>query len=207
MLPFRPLRFLSSLSALLTAAAPSKFHHNNPNSTTKMSEGSELATFAAGCFWGVEHLYLKHYKGKGVLSTQVGYSNGKEELKNVTYKQVCSGNTDYAEVCQVQFDPKQVSYEELVTFFFKIHDPTQMNQQGPDVGTQYRSGIYTHSPAQQTTAESVKSNVQKYFKSPIATEIKPLKNYYTAEEYHQKYLIQNPSGYHCPSHFVREFKE
>ncbi|KAJ3353690.1 Peptide-methionine (S)-S-oxide reductase [Allomyces javanicus] len=168
---------------------------------------TEFATFAAGCFWGVQHLFDKHYKAKGLLASEVGYANGLASATNPTYKQVCTGTTNHAEVVRLQFDPTKVSYDELVTFFFRIHDPTDVNRQGPDVGTQYRSGIYYYSPAQKATAEAVKQRVQKYFPKPITTEITPIDQFYTAEDYHQKYLVKNPDGYECPSHFVREFKD
>ncbi|KAL7746371.1 Peptide methionine sulfoxide reductase [Sorochytrium milnesiophthora] len=168
---------------------------------------NEFATLAAGCFWGVQQLYDKHYGNKGIVKTEVGYAGGRDDLKNPSYKQVCTGQTGFAEVLRIEFDPSKLSYDEIVTFFFRIHDPTQVDRQGLDVGTQYRSAIYYYSPAQRDAAEAVKQRVQKYFKTPIATEIAPIKEFYTAEEYHQKYLDVNPTGYHCPSHFVREFKD
>ncbi|ORZ35319.1 peptide methionine sulfoxide reductase MsrA [Catenaria anguillulae PL171] len=158
-----------------------------------------------GCFWGVEHIYNKHYRTKGILSTSVGYAQGTSD--NPSYKQVCTGTTNHAEVLRIEFDPARLSFEEIVTFFFKIHDPTTVNRQGPDVGTQYRSGIYYESEQQREIAEQVKSKVQKHFKAPIVTEIEKLQKYWPAEEYHQVYLEKNPSGYHCPSHFVREWKD
>ncbi|KAI9217680.1 peptide methionine sulfoxide reductase MsrA [Blastocladiella britannica] len=174
-------------------------------STATTASNTESATFAAGCFWGVEHIYNKHFKGKGIVSTEVGYAQGA--AANPTYKQVCTGTTNHAEVVRVHFDPTLVSYEQLVTFFFRMHDPTDVNRQGPDVGTQYRSGIYTVSADQDRIAHEVKERVAKYFSKPIATEITELTTFWTAEGYHQQYLVKNPSGYECPSHFVREFKD
>ncbi|KNE66379.1 peptide-methionine (S)-S-oxide reductase [Allomyces macrogynus ATCC 38327] len=196
-------RRLSLLATRLFSTTTATMSNNGTATTTT---NAEFATFAAGCFWGVQHLFDKHYKTKGLLASEVGYANGLSSATNPTYKQVCTGTTNHAEVVRLQFDPAQVSYEELVTFFFRIHDPTTVNRQGPDVGTQYRSGIYYYSPAQKETAEVVKQRVQKYFPKPIATEITPIDQFYTAEDYHQKYLVKNPDGYECPSHFVREFK-
>ncbi|KAI9150996.1 Peptide methionine sulfoxide reductase [Blastocladiella emersonii ATCC 22665] len=197
-------QFRAAAASTTTAAATATAMTPEPSTTTSPAT-TEFATLAAGCFWGVEHLYLKHYRTKGIVSTAVGYAQGASA--NPTYKQVCSGTTNHAEVLRVEFDPAKVSYEELVTFFFRIHDPTTVNRQGPDVGTQYRSGIYTENDAQRQVAEAVKAKVQKYFNAPIATEIQPLTTFWPAEEYHQKYLIKNPSGYECPSHFVREFRD
>jgi peptide methionine sulfoxide reductase msrA/msrB len=145
---------------------------------------SETATFAAGCFWGVEYKFGKH---KGVLSTSVGYSGG--DVKNPTYRQVCSDNTGHAEAVHIVFDPSQTNYEELVKFFFSIHDPTQLNRQGPDVGSQYRSVIFYHTEEQKTTAIKVIDSLNKSgrFKKPIVTQVVPFSEFYKAEEYHQKY--------------------
>jgi peptide-methionine (S)-S-oxide reductase len=146
---------------------------------------SETATFAAGCFWGVE---VKFRQVPGVLDAAVGYSGGKTE--NPTYKDVCTDRTGHAEVVQVTFDPQRVSYEQLLEIFFSLHDPTTVNRQGPDVGTQYRSAIFFHSPQQEQQARAFKAKLEaaKTFPRPIATEIAPAAPFYRAEEYHQRYL-------------------
>lgn len=143
------------------------------------------ATFGAGCFWGVEAAFRRV---KGVTSTQVGYSGGT--MKNPTYHDVCADRTGHAEVVEVEYDPAKVSYEELLNVFWSIHDPTTLNRQGPDVGTQYRSVIFFHSPEQQAIAKASKEKLQHSgrFKRPIATEITPASEFYMAEEYHQQYL-------------------
>ncbi len=143
------------------------------------------ATFGAGCFWGVEAAFRRV---KGVTSTRVGYSGGT--MKNATYKDVCTDRTGHAEVVQVEYDPAKVSYEELLNVFWDIHDPTTLNRQGPDVGTQYRSVIFFHSPEQEALAKASKEKLQHSgrFKRPITTEITPASEFYMAEDYHQQYL-------------------
>lgn len=145
---------------------------------------SETATFAAGCFWGVEY---KFGQLKGVLSTTVGYTGG--EAKNPTYRQVCSDETGHAEAVHIIYDPEEITYEELVDFFFKIHDPTQLNRQGLDVGSQYRSAIFYHDEMQKQTALKVIEdlNTSGRFKKPIATHVVSYSEFYKAEDYHQKY--------------------
>ena len=144
---------------------------------------TEKATFGAGCFWQVEEAYRKT---PGVIETAVGYEGGHTE--NPTYEQVCAGNTGHAEVTQVTFDPDQVSYEELVEKFWAVHDPTQMNRQGPDVGDQYRTAIFTHSDEQAEIARKSLENAQSKFKDPIVTTVEPATGFWKAEEYHQCYL-------------------
>ena len=144
------------------------------------------ATFAAGCFWGVEASFRQI---PGVASTRVGYTGG--DLKNPTYKDVCSDRTGHAEVVQVTFDPAKVSYDKLLDVFFQNHDPTQLNRQGPDVGTQYRSVIFTHSPEQEHAARTKKEAWAGRFKRPIATGIEPAPSFWRAEEYHQRYFEKN----------------
>jgi len=146
---------------------------------------SEIATFAAGCFWGIEVTFGKI---PGVLETAVGYSNGHTE--NPTYKDVCTDETGHAEVVQVTFDPAKVSYAQLLDAFWTMHDPTQVNRQGPDFGTQYRTAIFTHSAEQEAIAKKARAAVDSSgkFKRPIATEIAPAGTFYKAEDYHQKYL-------------------
>jgi peptide-methionine (S)-S-oxide reductase len=143
----------------------------------------EKATFAAGCFWGVE---AKFRQIPGVTDAAVGYSGGT--MPNPTYEDVCSDDTGHAEVVEVTFDPAKVSYEQLLDVFFQLHNPTLLNRQGPDVGTQYRSAIFFHSPEQQRAAETAKQRHQPRFHKPIVTEIEPAKPFYRAEEYHQRYL-------------------
>ncbi len=148
----------------------------------------EEATFAAGCFWGVEH---KFSQIKGVVGTEVGYAGGK--VKDPTYKQVCTGETGHAEVVRLQFDPSLVSYVKLLETFFNLHDPTQINRQGPDIGTQYRSIIFYHNEEQEWKAEEMikKLEKSKKFNEPIATKIIPASEFFRAEEYHQKYYEKN----------------
>jgi peptide-methionine (S)-S-oxide reductase len=145
----------------------------------------EKATFGAGCFWGVEAAFRKV---KGVLTTRVGYLGGT--LVNPTYQDVCSGNTGHAEVVEVTYDPEQVTYDELLAVFWDNHNPTTRNRQGPDVGTQYRSAIFFHTPEQQATALASKAKLEKSgrYKNPIVTEITPATEFYMAEDYHQQYL-------------------
>ncbi|MGH9829640.1 MAG: peptide-methionine (S)-S-oxide reductase MsrA [Blastocatellia bacterium] len=146
---------------------------------------TEVATFAAGCFWGVEEAFRRV---PGVLDAAVGYSGG--HTPNPTYKDVCAHETGHAEVVQVTFDPEKVSYGQLLDVFWQIHNPTQVNRQGPDVGSQYRSAIFVHSPEQQAIAEKSKAALAASgkFQSPIATEITTAGPFYHAEEYHQRYL-------------------
>lgn len=146
---------------------------------------SEIATFGAGCFWGIEAAFGRV---PGVLETAVGYSNGHTE--NPTYKDVCTDETGHAEVVQVTFDPAKVSYEQLLDTFWQIHDPTQVDRQGPDFGTQYRTAIFFHSPEQEAAAKKSLAALEASgkFKRPIATEITPAGTFYRAEDYHQKYL-------------------
>jgi peptide-methionine (S)-S-oxide reductase len=147
----------------------------------------EKATFAAGCFWGVEEDFRTV---KGVLKTTVGYSGGT--LENPTYEDVCTDRTGHAEVVLVEFDPAQVSYEQLLDVFWDAHDPTTLNRQGPDTGKQYRSAIFYHTPEQKATAEASKERLSKSgrFKRPIVTEITAAAPFYPAEEYHQQYLLK-----------------
>jgi peptide-methionine (S)-S-oxide reductase len=145
----------------------------------------EKATFGAGCFWGVEAAFQNI---KGIKSTTVGYMGGN--LKNPTYRDVCTNKTGHAEVVQILYDQTKISYEHLLNIFWNIHDPTQLNRQGVDIGTQYRSVIFYHSENQKQIAEKSRNKQQKTgkYKNPITTEITPNKEFYPAEEYHQKYL-------------------
>jgi peptide-methionine (S)-S-oxide reductase len=143
------------------------------------------ATFAAGCFWGVEDAFRQV---KGVTSTAVGYTGGK--TKDPTYKQVCTDSTGHAEAVEVEFDPSKVSYREILAVFFQSHDPTQLNRQGPDYGSQYRSAIFYHDAEQEAAAREAKASLDKagVFKRPIVTEICPAPEFYRAEDYHQQYF-------------------
>jgi peptide-methionine (S)-S-oxide reductase len=146
---------------------------------------TEKATFAAGCFWGVEAAFRQV---PGVVATTVGYSGGR--TKNPTYEEVCSDDTGHAEALQVEYDPARVTYEKLLDVFWNEHDPTQLNRQGPDVGTQYRSAIFFSTPQQRDAATRSKDALEKSgrYRKPIATEITPASEFYPAEEYHQRYL-------------------
>lgn len=144
---------------------------------------TEKATFGAGCFWGVE---VEFRNMEGVIDTAVGYSGG--HTPDPTYEQVCTDRTGHAEVVEVTYDPAKVTYDELLDTFWRIHDPTQMNRQGPDVGSQYRSAIFVHTPEQAAAARASKDRAQPQFRRPIATEITPASEFYRAEEYHQGYL-------------------
>ena len=145
----------------------------------------DRAVFGAGCFWGVEAAFREV---RGVKSTAVGYSGGT--VKNPTYKDVCTGRTGHAEAVKVEYDPAEVSYEELLDVFWGCHDPTTLNRQGPDVGTQYRSAIFFHTPEQEVAAKASKEHLQAsdHYTRPIVTEIIPASEFYRAEEYHQQYL-------------------
>ena len=145
----------------------------------------EVATFGAGCFWGVEAVFRRT---PGVIDAAVGYSGG--DLEKPTYKDVCTDETGHAEVVQVRFDPQKLSYSQLLDVFWKIHDPTQVNRQGPDFGKQYRTVIFFHSREQEEIARKSKQALESSgkFRHPIATEISPVKTFWRAEEYHQRYL-------------------
>ena len=145
---------------------------------------------AGGCFWGVEAYFLRL---KGINSTEVGYANG--EIDNPTYEEVCIGQTGYAETVCVEYNPEIITLEALLFHFFKIIDPTTLNRQAFDAGTQYRSGIYYTNDDDIDIIKNVIRDEQKKYRKPILTEVKKLENYYKAEEYHQKYLEKNPNGY------------
>lgn len=163
--------------------------------TTRMNTQSEIY-FAGGCFWGTEH-FMKQIDG--VTNTRVGYANGKMSIKNPTYEQVCNDNTGFAETVEVSYDPRQADLKLLIELFFKTIDPTSINRQGNDIGSQYRTGIYyTNTDDLPIIKETVEALAKNYTK-PIVVEIQPLSNFYPAEDYHQDYLDKNPSGYcHVP---------
>lgn len=152
---------------------------------TKTENEQEKATFGAGCFWGIEAAFRQV---KGVTSTSVGYMGGT--LENPTYEDVCTNKTGHAEVVEVTYDPSKVTYEELLELFWSIHDPTTLNRQGPDVGTQYRSVIFHHDPRQEASAKASKEQLQESdrYAKDIVTEIVAASKFYRAEEYHQRYF-------------------
>jgi len=154
----------------------------------------ETATLAGGCFWCLEAVYDQV---KGVKDVVSGYTGG--HVANPTYERVCSGKTGHAEAAQITFDPEQISYRELLEIFFSIHDPTTLNRQGADVGTQYRSAIFYHSEEQRQIAEQLVRELteQKVFRDPIVTEIVPATTFYPAEDYHQEYFVRNPYQPYC----------
>jgi peptide-methionine (S)-S-oxide reductase len=153
---------------------------------------TETATLGGGCFWCTEAVYQQL---KGVLAVESGYTGG--HVPDPSYEQVCEGTTGHAEVVRLTFDPDIVSYREILEVFFTIHDPTTSNRQGNDVGTQYRSVIYFHSPEQQDTAKHVIAEMANVWDAPIVTELGPAEAYYKAEEYHQNYFRQNPLQGYC----------
>jgi len=159
-----------------------------------MNTSFETITLAGGCFWCLEAVYDEV---KGVLSVESGYANG--HVKNPSYRAVCNGDTGHAEVVQVKFDPSVITFKDILNIFFVIHDPTTLNRQGADVGTQYRSGIYYHSEDQKQVAEQAirELEAQKVWGSPIVTEVEPIKDFYIAEEYHQEYFVNNPNQPYC----------
>jgi len=154
----------------------------------------EIATLAGGCFWCLEAVYLEL---RGVLGVQSGYAGGR--VPNPSYELVCTGTTGHAEVVQVTFDPDEIPYRELLDVFFTIHDPTTLNRQGNDVGTQYRSAVFYHSPEQQTTVEQAIAELaaEKVWDDPIVTEVVPFTEFYAAEEYHRDYFRLHPEQAYC----------
>ncbi|MBY0518213.1 MAG: peptide-methionine (S)-S-oxide reductase MsrA [Bacteriovoracaceae bacterium] len=162
---------------------------------------TEVATLAGGCFWGMEEIIREI---PGVISTQVGYTGGKS--KNATYIEVKTGQTGHAESVKIEFDPTKLSYETLLEWFFRMHNPTTKNQQGNDIGSQYRSAIFYNSETQRAVAQKIIERVDKsgVWKKPIVTEVVPATDWWDAEDYHQDYLKKNPGGYTC--HFVRDVK-
>ncbi len=151
-------------------------------------------TLGAGCFWCIEAVYKEL---EGILSVAPGYSNGQTD--NPTYKLVCTGTTGYVEVARVVYDESQITFEEILEVFFFVHDPTSLNRQGGDIGTQYRSGIYYHTPEQKEIAETYiqRLNIAKVWDKPIVTEVLAIEKYYEAEDYHHNYLALNPENPYC----------
>jgi peptide-methionine (S)-S-oxide reductase len=169
-----------------------------PLMTDEVPEGFEVALFGLGCFWGAEEVF---WQIPGVWSTSVGYAGGT--TPNPLYEEVCSGRTGHTEAVRVVYDPARVEYADLVAAFYEVHDPTQGMRQGNDIGTQYRSAIYTVSEEQAQVAKEITERYQpeltKRGYGEITTEIKPAPTYYYAEDYHQQYLLKNPNGYRCHS--------
>lgn len=159
---------------------------------TTPSGQTEVATLGGGCFWCVEAVYQDL---QGVLKVESGYSGGN--IDNPSYREVCSGLTGHAEVVQVTFDPAVISFKEILEVFFTVHDPTTLNRQGNDTGTQYRSAIFYHSPQQKTIAEEVKAASAEIWDDPIVTEITPFDKFFKAEDYHQNYYKDNPNQGYC----------
>ena len=177
-----------------------KEHDNATRPLVASEQQAEVATLAGGCFWGVEEILREV---PGVIATEVGYTGGW--LENPTYDDTHDSKSGHAKSIRVTFDPSVLSYEDLLDkWFFKLHDPTTLNRQGNDVGTQYRSALFPHTPEQRDTAERVKARVEASgkWKQPITTSIEPPSTWYSAEAYHQDYLRKNPGGYSC--HFMRD---
>jgi peptide-methionine (S)-S-oxide reductase len=185
----RLVRTLFALPVLMAAIASGMAQNTNMNSSM---DSAGIAVFGGGCFWCTEALFAML---PGVKSVKSGYAGGKKE--DPTYKEICSGTTGHAEVIKVEFDPELISYEKLLETFWKAHDPTTLNRQGADVGTQYRSIILYANEAQRVAAEKSKADARKDFNRPIVTEIVPLKKFYEAEGYHQDYFKNNPNQPYC----------
>ncbi|KAG0346838.1 Peptide-methionine (S)-S-oxide reductase [Podila humilis] len=207
-----PRSFHRRFVATYNSSTPSPPQRQKAEFPTSTIPATEVATFAAGCFWGVEKAFQRFGTSQGLtFKTRVGYTssggNGSDTTSSPpTYKTVCSGKTQYAEALQIVFTPTiKVQYADLVEFFYRMHDPTTLNYQGPDRGPQYRSAIFTHSDAQDRIAKEVTAKIQEiHFKNQkIVTQIVPAGPWYDAEDYHQKYLEKNPRGYECPSHYLR----
>jgi len=175
-------------------AACTKPNDNNRDMESQSNREKEVATFGAGCFWCVEAVFQSL---NGVQKVVSGYSGG--HVKDPTYRQVCAGTTGHAEVCQIYYDSEVISFEELLEVFWSTHDPTTLNRQGNDVGTQYRSAIFYHSETQKSIAEQYKVALDESeaFQNPIVTEIVPFKTFYEAEDYHQEYFDLNPDQPYC----------
>jgi len=184
------MKYTFILSFFLTFANLLAGNPNNNQMTNKMEE----ATFGAGCFWCVEAIFQDL---KGVVAVESGYAGGK--IKNPTYKEICSGLTGHAEVIRITFDPSVITFADLVRVLFVVHDPTTLNRQGNDVGTQYRSVIFYNSEEQKETAQRIKEEFEQkaIYDAPIVTQIEPLTNYYPAEQYHQNYYKDNPNQPYC----------
>ncbi len=198
---FAMLACLGSLTAVSCGqdSGQAKLAEEKASTTAKTTDGTATATFGGGCFWCVEAVFENM---KGVKSVVSGYAGGR--YPNPNYQQVCTGRTGHAEVCQIHYDPSVVSYQELLEVFWKTHDPTTLNRQGPDSGTQYRSVIFYHDDSQKELAEKYKHKLDDSgaFRNKIVTEISKLPEFYEAEDYHQDYFAKNPAQSYCAA-FVR----
>jgi peptide-methionine (S)-S-oxide reductase len=179
------------LAACFSACTSENRYNSLSSSLVNMSEQIDTATFGTGCFWCTEAIFEQL---NGVLKVTSGYSGGK--VDNPNYKQVCTGETGHAECVQIQYEPSKISYDELLEVFWQVHDPTTLNRQGADVGTQYRSAIFYHNEDQRRKAEHYKAELNKSgaYKDPIVTEITPFSKFYPAEDYHQEYYANNKNA-------------
>ncbi|KAI5951718.1 mxr1 [Candida jiufengensis] len=167
---------------------------------------SSVLALGGGCFWGLDHIFRKQFTGKGLINIAVGYANGNASAaEGLSYEKVCAGNTNFVEVAKLEYDSTKLPTSEILDLFFRLHDPTTVNSQGPDRGTQYKSAIFTTDENQFKLANEIKEKFQKewYPNKKIVTLIEPLKIFVDAEEYHQNYLNKNKGGYECPSHYIR----
>ena len=182
------------LIVVLSLSGNFAYGQNNTKTNSQDMEKLELVTFGAGCFWCVEAIFQRL---DGVMKVESGYSGG--DVKNPSYKEVCNGTTGHAEVCQLTYNPDLISFEELLEVFWQTHDPTTLNRQGNDVGTQYRSAIFYHNEKQKELSEKYKQKLtaEKVFDKPIVTEISPFSTFYVAENYHQDYFNRNGSQPYC----------
>ncbi len=187
------MKVFLTMAAVVTAVSLS-FSQTKKSDPKPMSNELQLATFGAGCFWCTEAVFLNV---KGVTKVVSGYEGGK--VKNPSYREVCTGETGHAEVTQITFDPSKVTFEELLEVFWNTHDPTTLNKQGADEGTQYRSVVFYHNDEQKKTAEAYKKQLDAshVYKNPIVTEISPASAFYPAEDYHQNYYALNPNQGYC----------
>jgi peptide-methionine (S)-S-oxide reductase len=183
---------LTSLGLLIAGFAVGLPQNMNANESSKGTNATELATYGGGCFWCVEAIFQRL---DGVKSVTSGYAGGRKE--NPTYKEVCGGDTGHAEVIQIEYDPKKITYAQLLDVFWQAHDPTTLNRQGADRGTQYRSIILYHDEKQKQAAETSKKAAASQFRDPIVTEIAPLTKFYKAEGYHQNYYNDNSNAPYC----------
>jgi peptide-methionine (S)-S-oxide reductase len=193
---------LAAAALLLAGSLRAETTLKPMTSETPSQPGREFATFGGGCFWCTEAAFELVEGVKDVVS---GYAGGHTE--NPTYKDVCTGQTGHAEVIRIEFDPRQVSYERLLELFWVVHDPTSLNRQGADIGTQYRSIIQYHSEAQKTAAEKSKAGAGREFSRPIVTEIAPVTKFYAAEAYHQDYFRLNPTQGYCQAVIAPKIKK
>lgn len=197
----KSFKFSLILSSFFVSVAFAKAAPGKDAKTSNKASATQTAILAGGCFWGMEEVFRKI---PGVVSTEVGYTGGTKP--SPSYEDVSSGTTGHAESLKLEFDPNKISYEDVLKTFFRMHDPTSMNRQGNDVGTQYRSEIFYMNDQQKQTAEKVMKivNDSKKWPSPVVTKLEPAKKFYPAEDYHQKYLVKNPNGYN--DHYLRSFQ-